>query len=53
MTHETVTTLRDRGSKRAVLLGGGVAVVGTYTRAKWLANLLLSLPPLGISLPLF
>ncbi|WP_181400098.1 ABC transporter permease [Actinokineospora spheciospongiae] len=37
----------------AVLFGGGVAVLGTYTRQRWLGQLLLSLPPLGISLPSF
>jgi peptide/nickel transport system permease protein len=37
----------------AVLFGGGIAVVGTYTRARWLSQALLSLPPLGISLPSF
>ncbi|WP_236796101.1 ABC transporter permease [Amycolatopsis sp. GM8] len=37
----------------AIVFGGGAALAGTYTRAKWLANLLLSLPPLGISLPVF
>ncbi|GAA4538739.1 ABC transporter permease [Amycolatopsis samaneae] len=37
----------------AILLGGGVAFAGTYTRLPWLRQLLLSLPPLGISLPTF
>lgn len=37
----------------AIVFGGGAALAGTYTRAKWLGNLLLSLPPLGISLPVF
>ncbi|PPK63258.1 ABC transporter permease [Actinokineospora auranticolor] len=37
----------------AVLFGGGLAVLGTYTRHRWLGNLLLSLPPLGVSLPQF
>ena len=37
----------------AVLFGGGVAVLGTYTRRRWLADLLLSLPPLGTALPTF
>jgi ABC-type multidrug transport system fused ATPase/permease subunit len=35
------------------VFGGGIAVAGTYTRHRWLSNLLLSLPPLGISLPPF
>ncbi|UQS21524.1 ABC transporter permease [Amycolatopsis thermalba] len=37
----------------AILFGGGAALAGTYTRHRWLGNLLLSLPPLGISLPVF
>ncbi|MFD9966368.1 ABC transporter permease [Amycolatopsis sp. NPDC058986] len=37
----------------AVLGGGGIAIAGTYTRLPWLRQLLLSLPPLGISLPTF
>jgi peptide/nickel transport system permease protein len=37
----------------AVVFGGGIAVLGTYTRARALSQLLLSLPPLGISLPTF
>ncbi|WP_018683696.1 ABC transporter permease [Actinokineospora enzanensis] len=37
----------------AVVFGAGVAVLGTYTRVRWLGNLLLSLPPLGTSLPSF
>lgn len=36
-----------------VLLGGGVALAATYTRIRWLKQLLLSLPPTGISLPTF
>jgi peptide/nickel transport system permease protein len=37
----------------AVVFGAGTALLGTYTRLKWLGNLLLSLPSLGISLPVF
>ncbi|MFJ2240809.1 ABC transporter permease [Streptomyces sp. NPDC087859] len=37
----------------AVLLGGGLAVVATYTSQRWLRQLLLSLPPLGVSVPTF
>ncbi|MFK0286066.1 ABC transporter permease [Streptomyces sp. NPDC090499] len=37
----------------AVVLGGGLAVVATYTSRRWLRQLLLSLPPLGVSVPAF
>ncbi|WP_427917410.1 ABC transporter permease [Streptomyces sp. cg40] len=37
----------------AVLLGGGLAVVATDTSRRWLRQLLLSLPPLGVSVPTF
>lgn len=37
----------------AVLVGGGVALLATYTRSSWLQNFLLSLPPISISLPTF
>ncbi|MET9907045.1 ABC transporter permease [Streptomyces sp. NPDC006476] len=37
----------------AVLLGGGLAVVATYTTQRGLRQLLLSLPPLGVSVPTF
>ncbi|MFI8529629.1 ABC transporter permease [Streptomyces aquilus] len=37
----------------AVLLGGGLAVVATHTSQRWLRQLLLSLPPLGVSVPTF
>ncbi|MER6529815.1 ABC transporter permease [Streptomyces sp. NPDC001508] len=37
----------------AVLLGGALAVVSTYTAQRWLRQLLLSLPPLGVSVPTF
>jgi peptide/nickel transport system permease protein len=37
----------------AVLLGGGLALLATYTRWRPLRQLLLSLPPLGVSVPTF
>ncbi|MCW2869575.1 ABC transporter permease [Actinacidiphila oryziradicis] len=37
----------------AVVLGGGLAVLATYTTRRWLRQLLLSLPPLGVSVPTF
>ncbi len=37
----------------AVAGGGGLALAGTATRRRWLRQLLLSLPSLGISLPAF
>jgi peptide/nickel transport system permease protein len=37
----------------AVVLGGSVALVATYTRARWLRQFLLSLPAAGVSLPSF
>ncbi|MET8947405.1 ABC transporter permease [Streptomyces sp. NPDC004542] len=37
----------------SVLLGGGLAVLATYTSRRWLRQLLLSLPPLGVSVPTF
>ncbi|MDL4816489.1 ABC transporter permease [Actinomadura opuntiae] len=37
----------------AVLFGGGLAMAATYTSWRWLRQLLLSLPPLGVSVPTF
>ncbi|WP_329072072.1 ABC transporter permease [Streptomyces sp. NBC_01429] len=37
----------------AVVLGGGLAVLATYTTQRSLRQLLLSLPPLGVSVPTF
>ncbi|MFE9768303.1 ABC transporter permease [Streptomyces sp. NPDC005808] len=37
----------------AVVLGGGLAVLATYTTQRWLRQLLLSLSPLGVSVPTF
>ncbi|MFB4297631.1 ABC transporter permease [Actinomadura sp. NTSP31] len=41
------------GLALAVLLGGGLAMAATYTSRRWLRQLLLSLPPLGVSVPTF
>ncbi|MFJ9351111.1 ABC transporter permease [Streptomyces sp. NPDC101237] len=37
----------------AVVLGSGLAVVATHTSRRWLRQFLLSLPPLGVSVPTF
>ncbi|GII33958.1 ABC transporter permease [Planotetraspora mira] len=37
----------------AVVLGGAVALYATYTAHRWLRQLLMSLPSLGVSLPTF
>ncbi|BDZ51303.1 peptide ABC transporter permease [Frondihabitans sucicola] len=37
----------------AVVFGGGVALLATVTRFRWLGQLLLGLPPLGVSIPGF
>ncbi|MFF3611868.1 ABC transporter permease [Streptomyces sp. NPDC002580] len=37
----------------AVVLGGGLAVLATGTRQRWLRQLALSVPPLGVSVPTF
>jgi peptide/nickel transport system permease protein len=37
----------------AVLFGGTVALVATYTRVLWLRQLLMALPSLAVSLPVF
>ncbi|KQC39057.1 ABC transporter permease [Frankia sp. ACN1ag] len=37
----------------AVAGGGGLALAATYTRRRWLRQVLLSLPSVGISLPTF
>lgn len=36
-----------------IILGGGLALLATYTRRAWLRQILLAVPPLGISLPTF
>jgi peptide/nickel transport system permease protein len=45
--------LAAAGLLLAVLLGGGLALLATYTRMRWLRQLLLALPPLGVSVPTF
>jgi len=37
----------------AIVFGGAVALVATYTRARWLRQFLLALPSLAVSLPVF
>ena len=37
----------------AVLFGAGLALLATYVRHRWLRQLLLSLPPLAVSMPTF
>jgi len=37
----------------AVLFGGTLALVATYTRVRWLRQVLMSLPPLAVSMPTF
>ncbi len=37
----------------AVLVGGGLAYLASFTTHRWLRQLLLSLPPLGVSVPTF
>jgi peptide/nickel transport system permease protein len=37
----------------AVVFGGGLALLATYTSQRWLRHALLSLPPLGVSVPTF
>ncbi|MFC5061039.1 ABC transporter permease [Actinomycetospora atypica] len=37
----------------AVVLGAGVALTATYTRSRWLAQALMGLPSLAVSLPVF
>jgi peptide/nickel transport system permease protein len=37
----------------AVVFGGVVALVATYTRVRWLSQLLMALPSLAVSLPVF
>ena len=58
-THQILTALPPTiavaafGLLLAVIFGGGTALLGTFTRMRWLGNILLSLPSLGISLPVF
>jgi peptide/nickel transport system permease protein len=37
----------------AIVFGGAVALVATYTSARWLRQLLMALPSLAVSLPVF
>jgi peptide/nickel transport system permease protein len=37
----------------AVIIGGGIALLATWTRFRWLGQFLLGLPPLGVSIPGF
>jgi peptide/nickel transport system permease protein len=37
----------------AILFGGGLAIVSTYTRHRALGQFLLALPPLGVAIPAF
>jgi peptide/nickel transport system permease protein len=37
----------------AVIFGGGLALLATYTSLRWLRQALLALPPLGVSVPTF
>ncbi|MER6158222.1 ABC transporter permease [Streptomyces sp. NPDC001868] len=46
-------TLTGTALLLAVVLGGGLALSATYTSRRWLRQLLLSLPPLGVSVPTF
>lgn len=37
----------------ALIFGTGIAVIAASTRSRWLRQLLLSLPPLGVAIPVF
>jgi peptide/nickel transport system permease protein len=37
----------------AIVFGGAVALVSTYTRAQWLRQVLMGLPSLAVSMPVF
>lgn len=37
----------------AIIGGGAIAVLATYSRSRWLSALLLELPPLGVAIPAF
>jgi len=63
-THEKVTTLIAEALPHtlqlalfafalSVLSGAALALTATYTRARWLRQFLLSLPPVGVSVPTF
>ncbi|SFR69477.1 peptide/nickel transport system permease protein [Agromyces sp. CF514] len=37
----------------AVVAGAGIAIAANYTRHRWLADVVLGLPPLGVAVPAF
>lgn len=45
--------LAGLGFVLAVVFGGGLAVLATFVRVRWLSTLLLGLPPLGVAIPSF
>ncbi|WP_308113765.1 ABC transporter permease [Kineosporia corallincola] len=45
--------LTATGLGLAFLFGGGLALAATYSSRRWLRQVLLSLPPLGVSVPTF
>jgi len=45
--------LTGTGLALGVLAGGSLALLATYTGLRWLRQLLLSLPPLAVSMPVF
>ncbi len=49
----TTVALAAAALATAVVGGTVLALVATSTRARWLRQLLLSLPPLGVALPVF
>lgn len=55
IAHALPPTLRIAvaGLVFAVLFGAGVAAAASFTRARWLRQALLAVPPLAVSLPVF
>lgn len=55
ITQALPNTLQLAGSALllAIILGGGLAIVATYTQIAWVRSLLLNLPPIAVSLPTF
>ncbi|MEJ2889835.1 ABC transporter permease [Actinomycetospora aeridis] len=45
--------IASAGLVLAVVLGAGVALTATYARSRWLAQALMGLPSLAVSLPVF
>ncbi|MGI9823741.1 ABC transporter permease [Agromyces sp. Marseille-Q5079] len=37
----------------AIIFGAGLAIAANFTRRRWLANVLLGMPPLGVAIPSF